>query len=151
MLCGKLVHVKDKPPKDKQSNLVYGLKCKGAKDSTCSAAYVGETKQALKTRVGQHRRPSSNEAQNSAVYLHTKETGHSVDGKDAVILDREEQWHRRGIKEAIWERVEQPSLNKKGGLRFNLSHAWDRAIKTIPSRLSRDPPNGGSVLPDSTT
>ena len=137
LLRGKVVHVKDKPPKEKQSNLVYGLKCK---DSNCSAAYVGETKQAPKTRVSQHRRPSSNEAQNSAVYLHLNETGHKVDTDDAIILDREEQWHRRGVKEAIWERVEQPSLNKKGGLRFNLSHTWDRAIKNIPSRMSRDPP-----------
>ena len=118
---------------------MYGLKCAG-KD--CSASYVGETKQALKTRVSQHRRPNTNEAQNSAVFLHIKETGHSVNTEDATILDREEQWHRRGIKEAVWERVEKPSLNKRGGLRFNLSHAWDRAIKLIPSRLSHDQSSG---------
>ena len=95
--------MKDKQPKEKRSNLVYGIAC-GDKD--CSASYVGETKQSLKARVGQHRRPSTNEAQNSAVYLHIKDTGHSVDIKDTIILDKEEQWHRRGIKEAIWERVE---------------------------------------------
>ena len=105
---------------------------------------MGETKQALKSRLNQHRRPSSNKAQNSAVYLHTKETGHSFDITDATILDKEEQWHRRGIKEAIWERVEEPSLNKKGGLRYNLPHAWDRAIKLIPSRLSHDQTSGSS-------
>ena len=60
---------------------------------------------------------STNEAQNSAIFLHTRETGHSFDNKDFQILDKEKQWHRRGIKEAIWERIEQPSLNKKGGLR----------------------------------
>ena len=73
-LHSKLVRAKDKQPKDKQSNLVYGLVC-GEKDG--KESYVGETKQALKARVNQHRRPSTNEAQNSAVYLHIKETGHS--------------------------------------------------------------------------
>ncbi|XP_072039327.1 uncharacterized protein [Amphiura filiformis] len=87
-LRGKLVQVKDKQSKEKRSNLVYGLVCG---DADCYAAYVGETKQALKARLNQHRRPSSNEAQNSAVYLHLKDTGHNIDTEDAVILDKEEQ------------------------------------------------------------
>ena len=56
--------------------------------------------------------------------------------KDASILDKEEQWYRHGIKEAIWEQVEEPSLSKKGGLHYNLSHAWNQAIKLIPGHLS---------------
>ncbi|XP_072041441.1 uncharacterized protein [Amphiura filiformis] len=91
-LRGKLVQVKDKQSKEKRSNLVYGLVCG---DADCSAAYVGETKQALKARLNQHRRPSSNEAQNSAVYLHLKDTGHNIDTEDAVILDKEEQKQRK--------------------------------------------------------
>ena len=59
-----------------------------------------------------------------------------------VILDREEEWFRRGVKEAIWERVENPTLNKRGGLRFQLSHAWNIAIKKIPCRLSPGHPSG---------
>ena len=46
---------------------------------------------------------------------------------------------RRGIKEAIWERVEQPSFNRKGGFRFSLSNTWDRVLRRFPRRLSRDP------------
>ena len=34
----------------------------------------------------------------------------------------------RGVKESIYERMEQPAMNKKGGLRFTLSRTWDRAI-----------------------
>ena len=109
-LRNKLVKVKDKQPKDKQSNLVYGLVCC---EKDCKESHVGESKQALKARENQHRWPSTNEAQNSAVYLHMKETGHSFNIKHATILDKEEQWNRRGIKEAIWERVEEPTLNKK--------------------------------------
>ena len=28
---------------------------------------------------------------------------------------------KRGVKEAVWERVEELSLNRRGGLRFKLS------------------------------
>ena len=119
-LRGQLVHVKDKPPKDKQSNLVYGYKCA---EPGCSESYIGETKQSLKARIGQHRRPSSSDCQpDSAVYGHAKSTGHQIDPEKVIVLDREERWFERGIREAIWERIEQPSLNKRGGLRFQLSN-----------------------------
>ena len=38
----------------------------------------------------------------------------------------------------MWERVEGPSLNKKGGLRFVLSHTWDWVLQEVPGQLSRD-------------
>ena len=47
-LCGQLVHVKDKPQKDKKSNLVYGYKCA---EPGCSESYIGDTKQSLKARI----------------------------------------------------------------------------------------------------
>ena len=65
--------------------------------------------------MNQHRRPSSNPAQTSELYTHLKSAGHSFSLENVVVLDREEQWHRMGVKEAIWERVENPSLNKNGG------------------------------------
>ena len=45
---------------------------------------------------------------------------------------------QKGVKEAIWESAENPSLSKKGGNRHALSHTWDRAVKMVDSRLSRD-------------
>ena len=43
-------------------------------------------------------------------------------------------------KEAIWERVEQPSLAQpQRGARFSLSNTWDRVLRRFPRRLSRDP------------
>ena len=62
----------------------------------------------------------------------------SLDLGDVKILDKEENWSRRGIKEAVWERIESPSLNKKGGLRFVLSHTWDRVLLDVPGQQSRD-------------
>ncbi len=135
-LRDKLVKVKDKMPREKQSNLVYGIPCGG---TGCRDTYVGETKQALKTRLKQHRQRGSNPAQTSAVFLHHVDTKHGFEDSEVLVLDREEDWVRRGIKEAVWERIERPSLNRKGGLRFKLSNSWDRALQHIPRRLSRDP------------
>ena len=66
--------------------------------------HVFETKQYLKARFSQHRRPSSSEHQaDSAIYEHTKRSGHSIDSEDIIILDREERWFKRVVREAIWE------------------------------------------------
>ena len=104
-------------PKAKRANIVYGVKC-GDKD--CQERYVGKNQQSLGARMNMHRRPSSNPAQTSAVYTHLKSTGHAFTLMDVVVLDSKELWHRRGLKEAIWETVENPSLNRKGGLRHSL-------------------------------
>ena len=61
----------------------------------------------------------------SSCILRIEKTGQSINIKDATILNID-------IKEAIWKRVEQLSLNKKWVKRFNLSHTWDRATKLIP-------------------
>ena len=39
---------------------------------------------------------------------------------------------------AVAQRVEGSLLNKKGDLRFVLSHAWDCALVDMPWQLSRD-------------
>ena len=47
-----------------------------------------------------------------------------------------------GIKKAIWERVEKPSLNKKGWLPFQLISCMGQGIKLISSHLSHDQSSG---------
>ena len=51
-------------------------------------------------------------------------------------MDRDTRWHQRGIKGAIWVRAKQPSLNRNGGTRVNLPHAWDRVINDLLRRLT---------------
>ena len=48
-------------------------------------------------------------------YIHLKDTGHAFKTEDVVILDREERYRggERGIKEAIWEHVENPHSRRK--------------------------------------
>ena len=138
-----MVGVKDKTPRDKQSHLVYGVRYP---NKNCGQTYVGETQQAIKKCMNQHCKPSPGEQYDSTIFTHLSQYGHSFSDRDVKVLDKEERWHERGVKEAIWERVEKPRLNKPGELRFKLSHTWDRALREIPSRLSADPnTNSGSA------
>ncbi len=102
-LRNSLVRVKDIRLKDKRSHVVYGISCA---EPDCQETYMGETKQALKSRI--HQRPSSGETYDSAVYTHLHTSGHSINLKEVVILDREQDWFRRGIREAVHERFERP-------------------------------------------
>ena len=81
---------------------------------------------------------STIEAQNLAVFNHLRSSGHTFSLGDVKVLGKEENSLRRGIKEAVWERVEGPSPSKKGGLQFLLSHTWDRVLQDVPGELSRD-------------
>lgn len=90
---------------------MYAVQC----SEECPDLYIGETKQPLNKRMAQHRRANSS-GQDSAVYLHLKEKVHSFEDSNVHILDREDRWFERGVKEAIYVKLEKPSLNRGGGL-----------------------------------
>ena len=85
----KLVHPKDKTPKDKQNNIVYGFRCQ---DNGCEETYIGGTKQALGKRMYQHRRASTSGGRDSAVYTHLNSASHSFDNKDVIIFKSQGVW-----------------------------------------------------------
>ena len=46
-----------------------------------------------------------------------KDKGHSFKDNIIHILDTEDRWFERGVKEAIYVEMEKPSLNRGGALR----------------------------------
>ncbi|KAI8484071.1 hypothetical protein Bbelb_381890 [Branchiostoma belcheri] len=97
-------------------------------EPNCNDTYIGETSQPLKGRYKQHCRATAS-GYSSAIYHHTKHNqGHSFKLEATDILDREPRWCERGVKEAIYERIYKPTLNRKGGLRIELSSTWDTAL-----------------------
>lgn len=52
--------------------------------------------------------------QDSAVFTHLQHKKNSINDQEVHILDREGRWVERGVKEAIYIKVEQPSLNRGG-------------------------------------
>ncbi len=55
--------------------------------------------------MAQHRGADSS-GQDSAVCSHLKESSHSFEDSNVHILDREDRWFERGVKEAIYVEVE---------------------------------------------
>ena len=49
-----------------------------------------------------------------------KEKRHSFKDENVHLQDREDRWFERGVKETIYVKLEQPSLNRGGGLRDQL-------------------------------
>ena len=126
-----LFHPKDKVPKGKKANVIYQAEC-----GQCGEKYVGETQQPLSKRVHQHTHSAAGRP-NSAVLDHMCETGHVLDLDSFTILEREADWRRRGIREAIYVKRVVPGLNKSGGLRCALSPVWDRPLGVKSVRASR--------------
>ncbi|KAI8479761.1 hypothetical protein Bbelb_425090 [Branchiostoma belcheri] len=98
------------------------------KEPNCNNTYIGETSRPLKVRYKEHCRPSANGC-SSAIFHHLQHNqGHSFKLESTDVLDRETRWWERGVKEAIYERMYNPTLNREGGLRVDLSGTWDLAL-----------------------
>ncbi|KAI8522003.1 hypothetical protein Bbelb_017570 [Branchiostoma belcheri] len=121
----RLVHPKDRPHKGTKANVIYRLKCE---EPNCNNTYIGETSRPLKVRYKEHCRPSAN-GYSSAIFHHLQHNqGHSFKLESTDVLDRETRWWERGVKEAIYERMYNPTLNREGGLRVDLSGTWILAL-----------------------
>ena len=125
-LRGRLVHPKDKVPKDEKAGVVYQIKC-----GNCEAAYVGETERSLRKRVSEHHRSSS------PVGHHLEDRRHSFSDQDVSVLHHDANWFRRGVAEAIHIAKELPTLNRDRG-RHTLPAIYREII------CSRDPTTPGS-------
>ena len=121
-------------PKDPQKQEytcgpIYRVTCQGV---DCGSSYVGETERTLKSRFAEHLRPSSASSEVSQ-HIHRDYPGHKV---EVEVLDHEDRWIERGIKEAIYIRVHRPDLNRDTG-RYLLPHIWDNLLRSRVAK-SRD-------------
>ena len=108
-----LVKPKDPLSKENVVGPVYKIKCE-----EYDAVYVGKTERSLKARFSEHRRPSSTTSEVSK-HIHVDHPQHSVELDNTEVLTTEPRWFERGVKEAIYIRALNPSLNRDGG-RYNL-------------------------------
>ena len=61
--------------------------------------------------------------------IHIKYPGHHIDLDEVKILDREPCWFERGVKEAIYIKVNKPTLNKDGGC-YKLPGIYESILKS---------------------
>ena len=116
-----LVRPKDKLGLPESTGVVYYLPCSGANGSPCAenGCYVGETERTVASRIGEHfstARISGTSSLKSAVMTHARENNHHFRRSDFSVLSSGDQnWHDRGVKEAIYIRALQPSINRDHG------------------------------------
>ena len=118
-----LVKPKDKDPKQKTSCVIYCYQCTAI---DCGEAYIGEISRTLGKRYKEHLREPS------PIQVHSQLTGHQFSKDNFNIIGREGQDIIRLIKESIFIRVNDPTLNRNIG-KFQLSPLWDRVLFSTPN------------------
>ena len=148
-----LVHPKDKIEDDKKCGVVYHVPC-----LNCDNVYIGETGRKLQIRIKEHkdecdkknstiktRSKSITEDTSefkSAISEHCRDKNHLMNWSDISIIDRENDRHRRLVKEAIQVRKlkEGTSMNRDDG-GHDLSHVWDPLLQPPPKPSGRSHPS----------
>lgn len=107
--------LKHKIEQEDRTNCVYKIPCSGKANEKCKKSYIGQSKNPLKIRLGQHKtsvrafkdgnmpNPDTHktEEQATALVLHSQTTGHYPDFKNASIVDTESFLPRRLTLESL--------------------------------------------------
>ena len=116
-----LMAPKDKDHITKKSGIIYSFKCNRV---DCDDEYIWESSKTLDERFREHLKTPS------PIYDHYNTTGHSTTIEHFSIVGREDQNLIRAMKEAIYIRVNNPSLNRNIG-KYCLPHIWNEALLNI--------------------
>ena len=98
---------KTKKNKLENQNVVYKIDC-----HNCSATYIGQTSQLLKTRTSQHKNNVRNLDKKSALANHVLDTGHTIDFTNIKILDVEPREKIRKFSEMLNIHSHKNTLNR---------------------------------------
>ena len=104
-----------------KSGVIYRYKCHRVE---CDEEYTGESARTFAERFKEHLKPPS------PIYDHSSISGHYVTIDNFSIVEREDQNLKRAIKEALYIRRNNPSLNKNIG-KYHLPHIWDEVLVNI--------------------
>ena len=113
---------KDIDPMMKKSGVIYSYKCGRVE---CDEEYIGDSSRTFGERFREHQKAPS------PIFDHFNTTGHSISVENFNIVGREDQNLKRAIKEALYIRVNHPSLNRNVG-KYHLPHIWDEVLFNIP-------------------
>ena len=109
---------KDQNPMLKNSGVIYKYTCGRVE---CDEEYIGESSGTFGERFKEHQKAPS------PIYDHYNITGHEIGIENFSILGREDQNLMRTIKEVLYIRVNDPSLNRNVG-KYHLPHIWDEDL-----------------------
>ena len=91
----------------------------------CDKEYIGQTSRTFGERFIEHLKDSS------PMHHHSNTICHLTTKGNFQITGRKDHGTARTIKESIYIRVSNPTLNRNIG-KFNLHHIWDRVLLNTP-------------------
>ena len=106
----------------KKSGVIYRYSCDRVE---CDEEYIGNQQGLLLKGFKEHQKAPS------PIYDHSIRSGHEVNIDNFSIVGREDQNLIRTIKEALYIRVNNPSLNKNIG-KYHLPHICDEVLCNSP-------------------
>ena len=113
-----LVCPKDKDPMVNKSGVIYWFQCS---DLTCDDEYIRETSRTFGDRFKEHLKEPS------PIHHHSSNTGHPTSQHNSQIIGRQGHGLARNIKESVFIKVNNPTLNRNI-VKFNLAHILDRVL-----------------------
>ena len=91
---------------------------------TYMVLYIGETKRPLGVRSSEHKREPS------PVAIHARTTGHNIPIDEPCVLDQDESWFGRGVREACYIKIRRSSLNRDGGM-YHLPSVYNSILNRL--------------------
>ena len=127
---GLLMAPKDKDPITNKSGVIYRYKCN---EDGGEEEYIGKSARTFADRFKEHQKSPS------PIHDHCNTSGHKGTINNVTIIGREDQSLTIAIKEALFIRVNDPSLNRNIG-KYHLPHIWDEVPhKTRELKLKHRP------------
>ena len=124
-----LVKPKDKDPIDRKRGAIYWYQCG---EFVCDDQCIRETSRIFGERHKEHL------SEPSPIHAYSTQTGHSTNPENFNIIGREDHGLARAIKESIYIRVNNPTLNRNVG-KYSLHHIWDRVLfNTSDLKINND-------------
>ena len=117
-----LMAPKDPDPMLKRSGVIYKYTYDRVE---CDEEYTGESSRNFNERFKEHQKAPS------PIFDHYTTTGHNIKLENFTIVGKEDQNLKRAIKEAMYIRANDPSLNRNLG-KYHLPHIWDEVLFDIP-------------------
>ena len=96
---------KDKDPLDRRRGAIYWYQCR---ELACNEENIGETSGTFGESYKEHLKEPS------PIYGHSSQSGHRLNPDNFTITGREDHGLSRTIKESIYIRVNNPTLNRNG-------------------------------------
>ena len=119
-----LLNVKSKRNMDKVKGVVYKIDCE------CGHTYIGETGRTMEVRMKEHKWAVRYDDVNNGIAVHANRTRHSIQWESAQVVEVEQNWSKRRIKEALHIRDLKNTMNLDNGLQ--ICSIWN-TLHPLPS------------------